>query len=553
MLKKKIEVVELDKKEDKIVLEEKQSSLILFLKKHQLLIFITALIISLTVLMVSLLITISNLSTSDTPTIKEVSIDTDLTDANIVIDPSTPLTEETAKNAFENNSAFKRSGEVLLVKMVETSQYTIKFFSDYTALKIMKNNNLITRISSLDDNAYGINENAVINSKAITLDITKTDTKEYKWGTVNYYSDGSAEIINSKFDMFVRNSKEISENYISNNKVSYIKETKNIGNIKLNYYYDGTIEVIKDGISYLVRDVNDLNITNNNVTFKNNNEATIKETIKLSDGKTIDYYTDGGAIIHDGSRNLSVRKSNSIIIKDNKIFEIVDNIYVTISNTKDNGNVIYYTNGSAVIKNKDGKTLYIPENSNIKYQNDKISNIGNNYEQLTEERNVNDDKIFKFATIAVVETKEYIAIVSKNNLLYNSDGSLKEIMDNPIEANTKPIKITNSTNETLKYRLVIEKSNKTNLDVEYIRYQLSVKNVRLEPTKLNANPWNEDELTDIMSVKGTNYILLDKTLEPHNTDEIRLMLWTDYDTIPNSMQDKYFYGTIKIYAWQELD
>lgn len=553
MLKKKIEVVELDKKEDKIVLEEKQSSLILFLKKHQLLIFITALIISLTVLMVSLLITISNLSTSDTPTIKEVSIDTDLTDANIVIDPSTPLTEETAKNAFENNSAFKQSGEVLLVKMVETSQYTIKFFSDYTALKIMKNNNLITRISSLDDNAYGINENAVINSKAITLDITKTDTKEYKWGTVNYYSDGSAEIINSKFDMFVRNSKEISENYISNNKVSYIKETKNIGNIKLNYYYDGTIEVIKDGISYLVRDVNDLNITNNNVTFKNNNEATIKETIKLSDGKTIDYYTDGGAIIHDGSRNLSVRKSNSIIIKDNKIFEIVDNIYVTISNTKDNSNVIYYTNGSAVIKNKDGKTLYIPENSNIKYQNDKISNIGNNYEQLTEERNVNDDKIFKFATIAVVETKDYIAIVSKNNLLYNSDGSLKEIMDNPIEANTKPIKITNSTNETLKYRLVIEKSNKTNLDVEYIRYQLSVKNVRLEPTKLNANPWNEDELTDIMSVKGTNYILLDKTLEPHNTDEIRLMLWTDYDTIPNSMQDKYFYGTIKIYAWQELD
>lgn len=553
MLKKKIEVVELDKKEDKIVLEEKQSSLILFLKKHQLLIFITALIISLTVLMVSILITISNLSTSDTPTIKEVSIDTDLTDANIVIDPSTPLTEETAKNAFENNSAFKRSGEVLLVKMVETSQYTIKFFSDYTALKIMKNNNLITRISSLDDNAYGINENAVINSKAITLDITKTDTKEYKWGTVNYYSDGSAEIINSKFDMFVRNSKEISENYISNNKVSYIKETKNIGNIKLNYYYDGTIEVIKDGISYLVRDVNDLNITNNNVTFKNNNEATIKETIKLSDGKTIDYYTDGGAIIHDGSRNLSVRKSNSIIIKDNKIFEIVDNIYVTISNTKDNGNVIYYTNGSAVIKNKDGKTLYIPENSNIKYQNDKISNIGNNYEQLTEERNVNDDKIFKFATIAVVETKDYIAIVSKNNLLYNSDGSLKEIMDNPIEANTKPIKITNSTNETLKYRLVIEKSNKTNLDVEYIRYQLSVKNVRLEPTKLNANPWNEDELTDIISVKGTNYILLDKTLEPHNTDEIRLMLWTDYDTIPNSMQDKYFYGTIKIYAWQELD
>lgn len=553
MLKKKIEVVELDKKEEKIVLEEKQSSFILFLKKHSLLIFITALIISFTVLIVSLFITLSNLSTSDNPTIKEVSIDTDLADAYILIDPSAPLTEETAKNVFEKNNSFKQNGEVLLVKVVETSQYTIKFFSDYTAIKIMKNTSLITRINSLDDNTYGISENAVINSKAITLDITKTDTKEYKWGTVNYYSDGSAEIINSKIDMFVRNSKEISENYISNNKVSYIKETKNIGNIKLNYYYDGTIEVIKDSISYLVRDINDLKISNNNVLFKNNNEATIKETIKLSDGKTIDYYTDGGAIIHVGSRTLSVRKSNSIIIKNNKIFEIVDNIYVTVSNTKNNGNVIYYTNGSAVIKNKAGKTLYIPENSNIKYQNKKISDIGNNYEQLVEERNINNDKILKFATTAVVETKDYIAIVPKNNILYNPDGSLKEIIDNDVEANTKPIKITNNTNKTIKYRLVIEKSNKTNLDVEYIKYQLSVKDTYLEPAKLNANIWNKDELTDIMSVKGTNYILLDKTLEPHNTDEIKLMLWTDYDTIPNSMQDKYFYGTIRIYAWQELN
>ena len=37
------------------------------------------------------------------------------------------------------------------------------------------------------------------------------------------------------------------------------------------------------------------------------------------------------------------------------------------------------------------------------------------------------------------------------------------------------------------------------------------------------------------------------------TDEIRLMLWTDYDRVPNSMQNKYFYGTIRIYAWQEIE
>ena len=29
------------------------------------------------------------------------------------------------------------------------------------------------------------------------------------------------------------------------------------------------------------------------------------------------------------------------------------------------------------------------------------------------------------------------------------------------------------------------------------------------------------------------------------------MLWADYDTIPNSQMDKYFIGTIKVYAWTE--
>lgn len=553
MSKKKLKVVELNKQEEKIILEQKQSTWILFWKKYGKLIFLTSLILSLTILIVSIIITIFNLSLSDTPTIKNVSVDVDINDANITIDPSIPITEETAKRLFNKNNIFKNDGEVFVVKTVESGKYTIKFFSDYTAILINKKTNLITRVKSLDDKTYGITENAVINSKAETSNIRKSNTKEYSWGKVNYYSDGSAEIINSKLDMFVRNANDINENYISDNQVTYLKETKNIKNIKLNYYYDGTIEIIKNNNNYLVRNENDLNITTNDVTFKNNNESTIKETINLSDGKKIDYYTDGGAIITDGSIKLSVRKSNSIVIKDNKIFEIVDNIYVTISKTKNNGNVIYYTNGSAVVKDYNGKTIYVKENSNIKYKDDKISDIGDNYEELTEKRNIDNDKISKFETVAVVETEEYIAIVPKHSIIYDTDGSLKEILIDDINSDTNPITISNNTNETIKYRIVIEKSNKTNLDVEYIRYQLSVGNTYIEPKKLNSKIWTKDYISSGLSLKGTNYILLDKTLEPHATDEIKLMLWTDYETIPNSMQDKYFYGTIRIYAWQEIE
>lgn len=553
MSRKKIEVVELNKKEDKIILEEKQSAWTLFWKKYGTMIFLTSLILSVTILIISVFVAVSNFLTSEQPIIKEVSVDTNLTDAVITVDPSKPLTEESAEKIFASNNSFKNSGEVLLVKEKETGSYILKFYSDYTALMIMKNDNIITRINSIEEKKYGIDENGVINLKAVTIDIKKTDTKEYDWGTVNYLSDGSAYIINSKIDMFVRNAKDINENYISNNKVTYLKNSENVGNIKLNYYYDGTIEVIKNNTSYIVRNHNDLKTNKKDVTFKNNNEATIKDTTTLSDGKKIDYYTDGGAIITDGSRTLSVRKSNSIVIKDNKIFEIVDNKYVTISSIKDNGNITYYTNGSAVVNNYNGDTLYIEENSNIKYKKDEgISNITNKKEKLTDQKNVNNDKILKFETVAVVETEEFIAIVPKDSILYDKDGSLKDILETQIDSADKPIVITNSTNNVLKYRVVIEQSNRTNLDTKYIRYQLSVGEVNTGIKKIDSNIWKKDEISNVLAVEGTNYILLDKTIEPHATDEIRLMLWTDYETIPNSMQDKYFYGTIKIYAWEEI-
>ena len=250
---------------------------------------------------------------------------------------------------------------------------------------------------------------------------------------------------------------------------------------------------------------------------------------------------------------MSVRKSNSIVIKNNKIYEIIDNIYVTISNTKNNGNITYYTNGSAVIKNYNGKTIYVHENSDIKFDGNKIISIGDNYEVLTEDRKFDKEQISTFETVAVVKTKDYIAIVPKESILYDTDGSLKAIIDNKSDTDDKPITITNNTNEVIKYRLVIEKSNRTTMDVQYLRYQLSVGEKYIEPTRLDTNVWKKDEISKSLSVTGINYILVEKTLQPQETNEIKLMLWTDYETIPNSMQDKYFYGTIRIYAWQEIE
>ncbi len=549
MPRKKIEVVELNKKREKILLAEEQPSLILFWRRHNVLIFLTMLILSLTIVGISIMVTIKSMDVNVEPRIKDAntSIDVSIGDYNIGVGDS--LTAETAENMFLNNGTFAKNGEVLLVKTVEHSAFTIKYYSDGTAFKMMKNKGSVTRINPLDNGDYGIKSDGTISSNAKIIDVVMIKKEEYAWGVIKYYSDGSAEISNSKIDMFVRNANDIHEKYISDNKVTYLKESKNVGNVKLDYYYDGTVQVVKNNKSYLVRTVDDLNISGSDVTFKNGNAAAIYKTSKLDDGIIIDYYDDGGAIIRDGSKTISVRKSNSIVIKNNKIYEIVDNKYVEIS--KKNGSVTYYTNGGAVVENYNGKTVYVSENGDIKYNGNFIASVGDNAEELINETTNGNENVKVFEKTAVVTTDEYIAIVPKDKVAYDAEGKVKEIGDVEVTDGMTDFTITNNSNERINYLVAIKKSNNTSVNVEYLRFQISNNNKHIGTAKLNDAYWEVDNLYKAFDVNGDNYILLKDTLAPYMSDSVRLMLWADYDTIPNSEQDKYFYGTIKVYAWTE--
>ena len=547
MPKKKIEVVELNKKEEKIILEESQSALLLFWRRHRGLIFSLLLVLSLAVFGISLTLFLRNIGSNDEPNIKGAEFETTLNDYKINING-----KHSPDDDAKNKKKFKGDGEVLLVDKVETKKFTIRFFSDGTAIKVFNDgSNKIVRINSLPDGSYGIDKKGNVNTAATTSTVKVAYTNIYVWGKVTNYSDGSAEVTGSKMDLFVRNAKDVNENYISNNKVTYLSNSKTVGNVKLNYYYDGTVEVIKNNKSYVVRNTDDLNITANDVTFKNNNQAEIYSTKKMADGIIIDYYTDGGAIIRDGAQTLSVRKSNSIIIKNNKIFEIVDNVYVEIS--KKVGNTTYYTNGGAVVEGYDGKTLYVKENSDIKYTGNTISRIDGKPERLVKETNVGTENVKNFEKAAVITNERYIAIVEdKNDLIYDEYGNVKDFEeDDEGEYDDKDFEIINNTDKEIKYRVVIERSSRTTMDESYIRYQLSTTTESIGPERLDNNIWRIDNVAEALNVKGTNYILLDSSIGPYAVEEIQLSLWADYDTIPNSQMDKYFYGTIKLYAWTE--
>ena len=544
---KKIEVVELNKKEEKIILEEKKSKFAIFIKRYNKLMILLLMLLSLVTVVGGVFLAVSKIQESLEPNIKEVAIDTTLDKISSITNINgIPITDEAAKNIFNKNNIFITNGEVLLVNKLETSDFIVKYYSDGTAIKILTKTNTIIRVAALTNGEYGIDKDGNINTSAKTREVKESKVKDYLWGKVIYYSDGSASIINSKMDMFVRNASDIKDNYISNNKVTYLKDTEKVGNTKINYYYDGTIEVVKDNTSYVFRNIDDITLTQSSVEFKNNNQATIYKTINTDDGKTINYYTDGGAIILDGTRSLSVRKSNSIIIKNNKIYEIVDNIYVEIS--KKTSSETYYTNGSATV-DYNNKKYYVEENSNISYdKNNQIKNINGSKEELVQ----NSDEVDIYERTAIVKKDNKLAIVPKDNILLDTDGKLLKIKELDTDNLSKTFSVTNNTNENLSYRVVIEKSDKSTLLTDYIKYQLSVDGTYIGPTWLNDTLWKKDKIYNELKVTKDNYILLDGTIKKYETKNISLILWTDYEKTPNAMQNKQFLGTIKIYAWTKV-
>lgn len=544
---KKIEVVELNKKEEKIILEEKKSKFAIFIKRYNKLMILLLMLLSLVTVVGGVFLAVSKIQESLEPNIKEVAIDTTLDKISSITNINgIPITDEAAKNIFNKNNIFITNGEVLLVNKLETSNFIVKYYSDGTAIKILTKTNTIIRVAALTNGEYGIDKDGNINTSAKTREVKESKVKDYPWGKVIYYSDGSASIINSKMDMFIRNASDIKDNYISNNKVTYLKDTEKVGNTKINYYYDGTIEVVKDNTSYVFRNIDDITLTQSSVEFKNNNQATIYKTINTDDGKTINYYTDGGAIILDGTRSLSVRKSNSIIIKNNKIYEIVDNIYVEIS--KKTSSETYYTNGSATV-DYNNKKYYVEENSNISYdKNNQIKNINGSKEELVQ----NSDEVDIYEKTAIVKKDNKLAIVPKDNILLDTDGKLLKIKELDTDNLSKTFSVTNNTNEDLSYRVVIEKSDKSTLLTDYIKYQLSVDGTYIGPTWLNDTLWKKDKIYNELKVTKDNYILLDGTIKKYETKNISLILWPDYEKTPNAMQNKQFLGTIKIYAWTKV-
>mgnify|MGYP004529556649 FL=1 len=543
-MSKKVAVKKIDEEKREIILEKKDKPLFIFFRNHWLILFITALILSLTIFILAVIYTVSSLVNSNSPTISKVPISASFGDElTAKINDSGPISEAYVNGLFNQDVSGYDYGIILINDTVrnDKEKYSIIFYSDGTAKKIYDNGK-ITRISSLDNGEYGISKNGDINVNARTLDITITKKEKFSYGTITYYSDGSAEILDGdgKVIMLIRDSNSLSKNSILNSIVAVYDED----NGTITKYTDGTTLVLKDNTYYITSgtDVSDTSKLFKEVGRDN-----------LSDGRTIIYFSNGSAVIKDGKDSISVRKSNAINVINNKIFDIKDSNYVKVCDSKklrDGRDIIFYTDGSAVIKDGN-KYQYVSDSNNVIMDtNGNVVRVDGDVLNSSSVITNDGNKTINFGDVSLVELDDASIIIGKNNdLIFDSLGNFKGFnSDN--DSDLIKFTVSNNNSSNVKYVVVFEESDRSELSVNYVQYKVRSSVSNLTGGKLANRYWSNDKLAGGLNMTGTNYVLLSGTLKEYEKIDVSLFLYVlDDGTVQNEIMDKYYYGTIKVYAW----
>ena len=545
-MNKRVTVKKIDEEKREIILEKKDKPLFIFFRNHWLILFITALILSLTIFIIAVIYTVSSIVNSNSPTISKVPISASFGDElTVKINDSGPISEAYVNGLFNQDVSGYDYGIILINDTVrnDKEKYSIIFYSDGTAKKVYDNGK-ITRISSLDNREYGISKNGDINVNARTLDITITKKEKFSYGTITYYSDGSAEILvgDGKVIMLIRDSNSLFKNSILNSIVAVYDED----NGTITKYTDGTTLVLKDNTYYITcgADVSDTSKLFKEVGRDN-----------LSDGRTIIYFSNGSAVIKDGKDSISVRKSNAINVVNNKIFDIKDSNYVKVCDSKrlrDGRDIIFYTDGSAVIKDGN-KYQYVSDSNNVIMDtNGNVVKVDGDVLDSSSIITNEGNKTINFGDVSLVELDDGSIIIGKNDdLIFDSLGNFKGFSDDN-DSNSDLIKFTVSNNNSsnVKYAVVFEESDRSELSVNYVQYKIRSSISNLTGGKLANRYWSNDKLAGGLNMTGTNYVLLSGTLKEYEKIDVNLFLYVlDDDKVQNEIMDKYYYGTIKVYAW----
>lgn len=314
-----------DEDEKKITLEEERkyhSPFVLFLIKNGRLLLAISLLLSVSVFIIAITLIFGNMKESSIVMYEQngvvVSFDGD--DNSIV--NGTPITKEYAEKVFDSNLIQDNNLRGVVIKLKEVSikdknkgkvKGVITFYSDRTAI-VKYDDGSYKRIYSVNGN-YGITESGVIDSKAITNDLSGEYKKNDKYNiNLIYLSDGSVIVIKDKVELFVRNSD------ITSNDDEFFTTLSGV-----------STPISKDGNKYTYSDGT---IKENDYIIVDDIKYTKVDKKKTEDNIKIIYYDNGYAEIIYNNLNVMVKNSEHIRYNDN-IFEIIDNDKKDVIEIKD--------------------------------------------------------------------------------------------------------------------------------------------------------------------------------------------------------------------------
>lgn len=560
-------------KKNKIVLEEEKidSPFLIFFKKNKKLIILFLAILALIVSIIAIYYAIVTLkSTSKVATnLPNVVVDFGTNGSSINSKDLTPTTGGEAVIEFYTRygNIGLKEGVILKVKEKTIENKKIIYYSDGSTM-IIKEDGTIIRVSALENNTYGINEEGILLVGAKTKEITITKELTLNDGTkITYYSDNSCTIYtpNNNIELLARNSDEvkITKEYfeiITPSGISKELETITKNNAKITYYTDGTTKIIYNNNTYIIRNKIDFDL--NAITFPNNNEATITKEIDLNDNTKIIYYTDGSAEIIKDNNSIMVRKSKDIIYSKEKVIEIIDTEYANISKVEisNKKQITYLDNAGALILNEDNTYSYFYENSDIKYDKDhKIKSSDNEIKEINHKTTKDGTIIINLEDGNSIIINEFgYKVVKTTSIVYDKDGNIlstnEDDSDKTTSVTENHIIIENRGEEDINYHIALELSDnyktygKTLLPIEYLRYNMVVGSNYLENQKITKTLPVGTLLEGNVKIENETYILYTGLLKQGKTIEVELGIFIDYLDITNEYQESVFVGTLVVYS-----
>lgn len=423
-----------EKKKNKIVIEEEKTKnpFLLFFKRHKKFILLSLVLLTSCLILVSIGLAFSAFQASTDFDISYLNGSSDEVISNN--DPN--IKDEDVKEELLGEIS-RTEGVVLLVKtFMDKNNNVIYYFSDKTSIIVMSNGK-IYRISSKENGDYGIDEKGNISNEAKKI-LVKSTTSTLQDGTIiTYYSDGTAKLEHNNITVFVRDSNNIklnagvTLNNIVPSGVAISTTISKKNETTLSTFTDNTKLIIKDDKKYIINPNTKITESDTSISYDQNNSFSIINEKKLQDESTVTYFENGSAVITDKKGNtIYVKKSGDIIIKNNQVYEIKTNSYgyskKTI-NCKDGKTVTYFDNGAAIIKYPDGTKKYIEDSNEIIYDaNKNISSNPTTINQKSVKKTTDGYDVINFANgkSEVIKKDGTSFIIDTDKLIFDTSGNI---------------------------------------------------------------------------------------------------------------------------------